>query len=49
LIDALARQHIGFDETNVALVFAQRDAIQIANLKEEASSDLNEITSPSPP
>jgi signal transduction histidine kinase/CheY-like chemotaxis protein len=44
LIDALARQHIDFDEPNVALVFAQRDAIQIADLKEEASSDLNEIT-----
>jgi signal transduction histidine kinase/DNA-binding response OmpR family regulator len=44
LIDALAHQHIGFDEPNVALVFAQRDAIQIADLKEEASSDLNMIT-----
>ena len=32
------------DEPNVALVFAQRDAIQVADLKEEASSDLNEIT-----
>ena len=44
LIDALARQHIGFDEPNVALAFAQRDAIQAADLKKEASSDLNEIT-----
>jgi len=44
LIQALSRQHIGLDEPNVALVFAQRDAIQVADLKEEASSDLNEIT-----
>ena len=44
LIQALTRQHIGLDEPNVALVFAQRDAIQVADLKEEASSDLNEIT-----
>jgi signal transduction histidine kinase len=44
LIQALARQHIGLDEPNVALVFAQRDAIQVADLKKEASSDLNEIT-----
>ena len=43
LIDTLARQHIGFDEPNVARVFAQREAIQIADLKEEAPSAVNEI------
>ena len=42
LIDALARQHIGFDEPNVALVFAQREPIQVADLKEQPSP-VNEI------
>ena len=44
LIDALSRQHIGFDEPNVALVFAQREPIQVADLREEAPSEINEIT-----
>ena len=43
LIDTLARQHIGFDEPNVARVFAQREAIQIGDLKEEAPSAVNEV------
>ena len=42
LIDALTRQHIGFDEPNVALVFAQREPIQVADLKEQPSP-VNEI------
>ena len=42
LIDALSRQHIGFDEPNVALVFAQREPIQVADLKEQPSP-VNEI------
>ena len=44
LIDVLTRQHIDLQEPNVAVVFAQREAVQVADLKEEAASDLNEIT-----
>jgi two-component system NtrC family sensor kinase len=43
LIDALTQHHIGFDEPNVALAFAQREPVQIADLKEEARSDLNDV------
>ena len=43
LIDALARQHISFDEPNVALAFAQREPIQVADLKKQPSSPVNEI------
>jgi GAF domain-containing protein len=43
LIDALARQHIDLDDPNVELILAQREAIQVADLKEEAPSDINEI------
>jgi len=43
LIDALAHQHIGFDEPNVALAFAKREPIQVADLKEQHSSPVNEI------
>ena len=43
LIDALARQHIGFDEPNVELAFAQREPIQVADLREDAPSAANEI------
>jgi GAF domain-containing protein len=43
LIDALTHHHIGFDEPNVALAFAQREPVQIADLKEEARSDLNDL------
>ena len=38
LIDALAQQHIGLDEPNVALALAQREPIQVADLQEEAPS-----------
>jgi signal transduction histidine kinase len=44
LIDALMQRHIGFDDPNVREVLAQPEPIQVADLKEEASSDLNEIT-----
>ena len=44
LIDALSHQHIGLDEPNVALVFEQREAIQVPDLRAEAPSDINEIT-----
>jgi GAF domain-containing protein len=44
LIDALTQQHIGLDHPNVAAALAQREPTQIADLREEAPSDLNEIT-----
>ena len=43
LIDTLARQHIGIDETNVAQALAQREPVQIADLNEAAPSAVNEI------
>jgi len=43
LIDTLARQHIGIDETNVAQALAQREPVQIADLKEQPPSAVNEI------
>ena len=39
LIDALTQRHIGMDEPNVAEALAQREPIQVADLKEEAPSD----------
>jgi GAF domain-containing protein len=44
LIDALSNQHIGLDDPNVAPVFEQREAIQVADLRDEVPSDINEIT-----
>jgi len=44
LIDALTQRHIGLDDPNVAPVFAQREPVQVADLSEEAASDLNKIT-----
>jgi two-component system, NtrC family, sensor kinase len=44
LINALASQHIGLNEPNVALAFAQSEPTQVADLRQEASSELNEIT-----
>jgi GAF domain-containing protein len=44
LIDALMQQHIGLDDPNVREALAQPEPIQVADLKEEAFSDLNEIT-----
>jgi GAF domain-containing protein len=43
LIDALTQRHIGLTEPNVASAFAQREPTQVADLREEAASDLNEI------
>ena len=43
MIDALARQHIGLDEPNVELAFAQGEPIQVADLREDAPSAANEI------
>ena len=44
LIDALTHQHIGLDEPNIELALAQSEPIQVADLREEAISDINEIT-----
>ena len=35
LIEALTQQHIGMDEPNVELVLAEREPIQVADLKEQ--------------
>ena len=43
LIDTLARQRIGLDETTVAQALAQREPVQIADLKQRPSSALYEI------
>jgi signal transduction histidine kinase len=43
LIDALTRRHIDLDDPNIAEVFAQREPIQVADLREEAASELNKI------
>jgi signal transduction histidine kinase len=43
LIDTLTRQHIGMNEPNVAIVFAEREPLQIADLKVGAPSAVNEI------
>ena len=44
LIDALSKQHIGVDETNVTLALAQREPTQIADLSKEPPNEINEIT-----
>jgi hypothetical protein len=38
LIDALSKQRIGVDETNVTLALAQREPTQIADLSKETNS-----------
>jgi signal transduction histidine kinase len=43
LIDALKRRHIGLDEPHIASAFAQREPSQVADLREEAASELNDI------
>src|SRR5262249_25171233 len=43
LIDALTNRHIDLDDPNIAEVFAQREPTQVADLKEEAASELNKI------
>jgi signal transduction histidine kinase len=44
LIDALTQRHIGLDDPNVREALAQPEPIQVADLKDEALSELNEIT-----
>ena len=43
LIDTLARQHIGLDDSNVAEALTQREPVQIADLRERAPLPVNEI------
>jgi len=43
LIDALTQRHIDLDDPNVAEVFAQHEPLQVADLREEAASELNKI------
>ena len=43
LIDALTKRRIGLSEPNVASAFAQHEPVQVADLREQPASDLNEI------
>src|SRR6516165_5082093 len=43
LIGALTQRHIGLDQQDVAQAFAQREPIQIADLKDEVRSEVNDI------
>jgi signal transduction histidine kinase/ActR/RegA family two-component response regulator len=43
LIDALTDQHIGIDDANVVVAFAKGEPGQIADLREGARSELNDI------
>jgi len=43
LIDALTHRHIDLDDPTIAEVFAQREPLQVADLKEETASELNKI------
>ena len=43
LIDALTQQHIGMDDPNVTPAFLEGEPIQVADLREEVSSVVNEI------
>jgi two-component system, NtrC family, sensor kinase len=44
LVDALTQQRIGLDEPNIELAMAQSEPIQVADLKDEARTEINEIT-----
>src|SRR5262249_32689858 len=44
LIDALRQQRTGLDEPNVAQALAQPEPVQVADLREEATNEINEIT-----
>ena len=43
LIQALKKQHIGFNEPNIVAALSQREPIQVADLREGASSPLNDV------
>jgi hypothetical protein len=44
LIEALTQRRIGPDDPNVAQALAQPEPIQIADLREDAPTTINEIT-----
>jgi two-component system, NtrC family, sensor kinase len=44
LIDALTQQRMGLDDPNVAQALAQPEPIQVADLREDAPTAVNEIT-----
>ena len=43
LIDAFTQRHIGLDDSNVVSALAQREPTQIADLRKETASELNNI------
>ena len=43
LIDALTQRHIGLDDSNVVSALARREPTQIADLRKEPTSELNDI------
>jgi PAS domain S-box-containing protein len=45
LIGALANQHIGLDEPSIAAAIAQREPMQVADLKDQAPTAVNDIIS----
>ena len=44
LIDALTQRRIGLDDPNVVQALAQPEPIQVADLRDEAPNEINEIT-----
>jgi two-component system, NtrC family, sensor kinase len=44
LIDALANADMSINEPNIALILAERNVIQVADLRDEATNRINEIT-----
>ena len=44
LMDALAGRHIGLDDPNIELALSQPEPIQVADLSEDAATELNEIS-----
>jgi signal transduction histidine kinase/DNA-binding response OmpR family regulator len=43
LIDALTKRHMSFDEANVTMALANREPIQVADLRDEPRNDINDI------
>jgi GAF domain-containing protein len=44
LIDALVHADMSINEANIALILAERDVRQVADLRDEATNEINEIT-----
>jgi GAF domain-containing protein/anti-sigma regulatory factor (Ser/Thr protein kinase) len=44
LIDALAHADMRVNEPNISLILAERDVIHVADLRDEASNEINDIT-----